>query len=247
VPDLLAKLDGRSVTRFDGRTETLHTAGAVTHAVRMTWSQQALSALAHPQIAYLLLMLGTLGLTVELWSPGAVLPGVAGGICLLLAFFAFQVLPVSAAGILLILFGLVLLILEVKVTSYGVLATGGLLSLLLGSMMLMDSPLPELRVGLRLIVPMSVAVAGIVFFLVRLAVLSQRTAPVTGRAGLLAETGLAIAAFGPGLAGRIQIHGEIWSAATDVPIHAGDMVRVVAVNGLTLTVTPLSRLAVERS
>jgi len=247
VPDLLAKLDGRSVTRFDGRTETLHTAGAVTHAVRMTWSQQALSALAHPQIAYLLLMLGTLGLTVELWSPGAVLPGVAGGICLLLAFFAFQVLPVSAAGILLILFGLVLLILEVKVTSYGVLATGGLLSLLLGSMMLIDSPLPELRVGLRLIVPMSVAVAGIVFFLVRLAVLSQRTAPVTGRAGLLAETGLAIAAFGPGLAGRIQIHGEIWSAATDVPIHAGDMVRVVAVNGLTLTVTPLSGLAVERS
>ena len=125
VPDLLRKLDGRTVKRFDGRTETLHTAGAVTRDVRMTRSQRLLSALAHPQIAYLLLMLGTLGLTIELWSPGAVLPGVAGGICLLLAFFAFQVLPVSTAGVLLILFGVVLLMLEVKVTSYGVLAVGG--------------------------------------------------------------------------------------------------------------------------
>ena len=136
----------------------------------MTWAQRTLSALAHPQIAYLLLMLGTLGLTVELWSPGAVLPGVAGGICLLLAFFAFQVLPVSAAGILLIMFGIVLLVLEVKVTSYGVLAVGGIVSLLLGSLMLVDSPLPELQVGLRLIVPVSIAVGGIVLFLVRLAV-----------------------------------------------------------------------------
>ena len=236
VPDLLAKLDGRRVTRFDGRSMTLHTAGAVTRAVRMTWAQQALSALAHPQIAYLLLMLGTLGLTVELWSPGAVLPGVAGGICLLLAFFAFQVLPVSAAGILLILFGMVLLILEVKVTSYGVLATGGLISLVLGSMMLIDSPLPELRVGLRLIVPLSVAVAGIVFFLVRLAVRSQRTRPITGAAGLLAETGVALGTFSPGDVGRVQTHGEIWSAVADVPIHAGDTVRIVSVNGLLLTV-----------
>ena len=247
VPDLLAKLDGRSVTRFDGRAVTLRTAGAATHMVRMTWAQQTLSALAHPQIAYLLLMLGTLGLTVELWSPGAVLPGVAGGICLLLAFFAFQVLPVSAAGILLILFGMALLILEVKVTSYGVLATGGLISLLLGSMMLIDSPLPELRVGLRLIVPLSVAVAGIVFFLVRLAVRSQRTRPITGAAGLLAETGVALGTFGPGDVGRVQTHGEIWSAVADVPIHAGDTVRIVAVNGLLLTVASAPQPRAEPS
>ena len=174
VPDLLRKLDGRTVNRFDGHAVTLHTANAVTRSVSMTWAQRTLSALAHPQIAYLLLMLGTLGLTVELWSPGAVLPGVAGGICLLLAFFAFQVLPVSAAGILLIMFGIVLLVLEVKVTSYGVLAVGGIVSLLLGSLMLVDSPLPELQVGLRLIVPVSIAVGGIVFFLVRLAVGAQR-------------------------------------------------------------------------
>ncbi len=126
-------------------------------------------------------MLGTLGLTVEIWSPGAVLPGVVGGICLLLAFFAFQVLPVSATGVLLILFGVVLLLLEVKVTSYGVLAVGGLVGLLLGSMMLVDSPLPELQVGLRLVVPISLAVGAIIFFLVRLAVRAQRGGSVTGR------------------------------------------------------------------
>ena len=102
----------------------------------MTWTQKVLSAVAHPQIAYLLLMLGTLGLTVELWNPGSILPGVAGGICLLLAFFAFQVLPVSYVGVLLILFGLVLLILEIKVTSFGLLAVGGVLSLFFGSILL---------------------------------------------------------------------------------------------------------------
>src|SRR5262249_59520 len=146
--DLLRKLDGRSVVRFDGRTETIHTSNVSLVTVEMTWAQRVLSVLAHPQIAYLLLTLGTLGLTIELWSPCAVLPGVAGGICLLLAFFAFQVLPISYAGVLLILFGIVLLVVEVKVASYGLLGVGGVLSLLLGSMMLIDSPLPELQVGL---------------------------------------------------------------------------------------------------
>ena len=240
VPDLLTKLDGRSVTRFDGRVETLRTAGATTRAVHMTWAQRTLSALAHPQIAYLLLMLGTLGLTVELWSPGAVLPGVVGGICLLLAFFAFQVLPVSAAGVLLILFGVLLLVLEVKVTSYGVLAVGGLVGLLLGSLMLVDSPLPELQVGLRLVVPISLGVAVIIFFLVRLAVRAQRGGSVTGNAGMLAETGRALSAIAPSAVGQIQTHGEIWSATSPVPIQAGDIVRVVAVKGLVLTVVPES-------
>jgi len=238
VPDLLRKLDGRTVNRFDGHAVTLHTANAVTRSVSMTWAQRTLSALAHPQIAYLLLMLGTLGLTVELWSPGAVLPGVAGGICLLLAFFAFQVLPVSAAGILLIMFGIVLLVLEVKVTSYGVLAVGGIVSLLLGSLMLVDSPLPELQVGLRLIVPVSIAVGGIVLFLVRLAVGAQRHRAVTGDAGMLDEVGRALTSFERGSVGQVQAHGEIWTAKADVPIHAGDPVRVVAVKGLMLTVDP---------
>ena len=131
-------------------------------------------------------------MTIELWSPGAVLPGVAGGICLLLAFFAFQVLPVSYAGVLLILFGLALLVLEVKVTSYGLLGVGGVVSLLLGSMMLIDSPLPELQIGLRLIIPVTLGIAGILLFLVTLAVNAQRTRPVTGASAMLHELGYAL-------------------------------------------------------
>jgi membrane-bound serine protease (ClpP class) len=161
VPELLAKLDGREIVRFDGARQTLRTAGASIERVEMTWAQRVLSAIAHPQIAYLLLTLGTLGLTIELWNPGAVLPGVVGGICLLLAFFAFQVLPISYAGVLLILFGIVLLVLEVTVTSFGLLAAGGVISLFLGSIMLIDSPLPELQVGLRLIVPITRAISAI--------------------------------------------------------------------------------------
>lgn len=236
VPTLLRQLDGRRVTRFDGRIETLRTAGATIERVELTWAQRFLSLLAHPQIAYLLLTLGTLGLTIELWNPGSILPGVVGGICLLLAFFAFQVLPVNFAGVALIVFGIILLILEVKVTSYGLLGAGGVLSLLLGSIMLVDSPLPELQVGLRLIVPMTLAISGILVFLVRLAVQAQRTRPVTGDAGMIDELGKALSPIAPGGVGSVQTHGEIWTATSSEPIEAGEKVRVVGVNGLVLTV-----------
>jgi membrane-bound serine protease (ClpP class) len=236
VPSLLAELDGRSVTRFDGRTETLRTAGASIERVELTWAQRFLSMLAHPQIAYLLLTLGTLGLTIELWNPGSILPGVAGGICLLLAFFAFQILPVNFAGVALIVFGIILLILEVKVTSYGLLGVGGVLSLLLGSIMLIDSPVPELQVGLRLIVPITLGVSGILLFLVRLAVEAQLTRPVTGEAGMVDELGRALSAIPAGGVGSVQTHGEIWTAKSAEPIYAGETVRVVGVDGLVLTV-----------
>src|SRR5439155_664279 len=118
IEELLRQLDGRTVMRFDGTPVVLRTAGARVVAIDMNWRQRLLSAIAHPNVAYILLSLGTLGLTIELWSPGAVLPGVAGGLCLLLAFFAFQILPVNYAGLLLILFGLLLLVLELKITSY---------------------------------------------------------------------------------------------------------------------------------
>jgi membrane-bound serine protease (ClpP class) len=238
LPELLRKLDGRTVRRFDGSEQRIRSAAAVERAVGMTWAQRVLSAIAHPQIAYLLLMLGTLGLTVELWNPGAIFPGVAGGICLLLAFFAFQVLPVSYAGVLLILFGLVLLILEVKVTSFGLLAIGGVLSLFFGSILLMDSPLPELQVGLRLVVPVTLTLSAIMLFLVRLAVKAQRVQPITGEAGMIGNAGQALTSIDPGGTGRIRTRGEIWTATSAEPITAGDMVRVVNVHGLRLTVRP---------
>jgi membrane-bound serine protease (ClpP class) len=236
IDELLTKLDGRTILRFDGRTETLRLAGATRRAVEMTWAQRVLSAVAHPQIAYLLLTLGMLGLTVEFWNPGAIFPGVAGGICLLLAFFALQVLPVSYAGVLLILLGLVLLILEVKVTSFGVLAVGGVASLFFGSLMLIDSPLPEMQIGLRMIVPITLTLSGIILFLVQLAVKAQTQRSVTGAAGMIDETGRALTSIDPGGVGRVQTHGEIWTATSSEPIAAGERVQVVDVKGLLLTV-----------
>lgn len=236
VPELIRKLNGRTVRRFNGATVTLDLGNAVIHVVEMTLPQQVLSAIAHPQVAYLLLTLGTLGLTIELWSPGAILPGVAGGICLLLAFFAFQVLPVSYAGVLLILFGFVLLVLEIKVTSHGLLAVGGIASLLFGSLMLIDSPLPELQIGLRFILPIVFALSGIILFLVRLGVQAQGRPAVTGESGMLQSTAEALTPIEAGGVGRVATHGEIWTATALDPIRAGERVVVTAVNGLQLTV-----------
>jgi membrane-bound serine protease (ClpP class) len=239
VADLLAKIDGRTITRFDGSTRTLRLQGASTHPIEMTWAQRLLSAVAHPQIAYLLLTLGMLGLTVEFWNPGAIFPGVAGGICLLLAFFALQVLPISYTGILLILLGLVLLILEVKVTSFGVLAVGGVTAVFFGSLMLIDSPLPELQIGLRMIIPITLSVSAIILFLVQLAIKAQKQRAVTGPAGMLDEVGDALTSIDPGGVGRVRTHGEIWTATSEEPIAAGARVQVVGVKGLLLTVRRL--------
>lgn len=236
LDDLLKKIDGRTVTRFDGRSATLRTAGATVVPITMTRRQRILSAIAHPNIAYLLLSLGTLGLTIELWSPGAVLPGVVGGVSLLLAFFALQVLPINFAGVLLMIFGLVLLALEIKVPSYGLLTVGGVVSLIFGSLMLIDSPAPELQLSIPLVVSVVVGFTAIAAFLVRLALTAQRAAPVTGVEGLIGESGVALEPIAAGAAGRVRVHGEIWSARADEPIAIGDRVKTTHVNGLTLTV-----------
>jgi membrane-bound serine protease (ClpP class) len=236
TPELLRRLDGRTVTRFDGATIVLKTAGARVVPIEMTLRQRVLSAIAHPEVAFILLTLGTLGLTIELWSPGAVLPGVAGGLCILLAFFAFQILPVNYAGLLLMLFGLLLLMLEVKITSYGLLTAGGLASLLFGSMILMDSAVPELQLSLRLVLPIVFGLASIVVFLVRLALASQRRQPVGGVAGMIGGFGYALTSIEPGKAGRVATHGEIWRAIAREPIAEGDHLRITEVDGLTVTV-----------
>jgi membrane-bound serine protease (ClpP class) len=236
VPDLLTQLDGWVIKRFDGHTETLWTADARIEPLAMSFRQRVLSTLAHPNIAYILLSLGILGLTIELWSPGAVLPGVVGGICLLLAFFTFQVLPVNYAGVLLILFGLVLLVLEIKVASFGLLGAGGVVSLLLGSMILIDAPTPELRVSLGLIIPVVVALSAILLFLVRLAVLSQRRPSVTGASGMVGASGVALTPIPAGGTGRVSARGEIWTARSAEIIAEGDKIPVSGLDGLTLTV-----------
>lgn len=236
VSDLLRKLDGRTITRFEGATTTLKTQNARIIPIEMSLRQRVLSAIAHPNIAYILLSLGTLGLTIELWSPGAILPGVVGGLCLLLAFFALQVLPVNYTGLLLMMFGLLLLVLEIKVTSFGLLTLGGVLSLIFGSMMLVDSPLPEWQLSLGLVIPVVLGFTGIAVFLVRLGLAAQRRRSVTGEAGMIDEVGEALSAIEPGSPGRVTTHGEIWRAVAAEPIAAGDRVRVTNVDGLTLTV-----------
>lgn len=236
VPDLLAQLDGRTIRRFDGRTAVLHTRGARVVALEMSLRQRVLSSIAHPNIAYLLLSLGMLGLTIELWSPGAILPGVVGGVSLLLAFFALQLLPVNYAGLLLILLGLLLLALEIKVTSYGLLTGGGLVSLVFGSMILIDSPAPELRVSLRLVVAVVLGFAAIGITLVRLGLAAQRQPAVTGEMGMIDQPGQALTAIVPGGRGRVFIHGEHWQATAADPIAEGTRVRVASVHGLILTV-----------
>ena len=236
LTDLLRQLDGRTITRFDGSTVVLATRNAEVVPVEMNLRQRLLSAVAHPNVAYLLFSLGTLALTIELWNPGAVLPGVVGGICLLLAFFAFSVLPVNFAGLLLILFGLLLFALEIKVVSYGLLTTGGLVSLVLGSMILMDSTLPELQLSLRTVIPIVLGFAGVALLLVRLAVAAQRLPPATGTSAMRDEGGLALTAIEPGRPGRVATHGEIWRATADEPILEGARIRVTRVDGLTLVV-----------
>ena len=234
--DLLSKLEGRSVARFDGRTITLHTASASVIPVTMTLRQRVLSAVAHPNVAYILLTLGTLGLTIELWNPGAILPGVVGGLSLLLAFFALQVLPINYAGLLLMLFGVILLALEIKVTSFGLLAAGGVISLIFGSLMLIDSPAPELQLSLSLVLSIVLGFTAVAAFLVRIAVAAQRAPAVTGAEGLVEEAGEVLTPIKPESTGHVRVHGEIWRAKANEPIGVGDQVRVTHVEGLTLTV-----------
>jgi membrane-bound serine protease (ClpP class) len=236
--DLLDKIDGR-VVKTPTRQVVLHTRGAAIQPIGIGFRDRVLNIITDPNVAYVLMMLGMLGLFFELSNPGVILPGVIGGISLILAFFAFQSLPISYAGLLLILFGVVLLIAEVKVTSHGVLAVGGVVAMLLGSLMLFDTPTAELRVSWWVILP-TVGVTAAVFVVALAAglrALARR--PMTGAAGMVGGTGVARSALDP--VGDVLVQGELWRAvAEDGPIAIGETVRVTAVNGLTLKVVKAS-------
>ncbi len=231
--ELLARLDGREVALPD-RTVRLATRGARLDTFEMGWTQRLLSAVVHPNVAYILMMLGILGLIFEFTHSGTGFSGLAGLICLLLAFYAFQVLPVSYAALGLILVGLGMLIAEIKVVSHGLLAAGGVVALLLGSLMLFQSPAPELRVSLALALTTVATVAGIVLFLVWNAVRAQTRPALAGAAAMIGETGRAMTDLNPD--GQVFVHGEIWNATAAAAVAAGAPVRVTRVDGLHLTV-----------
>lgn len=235
VPDLLTKLNFRTV-QIQGKPVVLTTANAKVIEIPMTLRQKVLATVVHPNVAYILMMLGILGLIFEFTHPGVVFPGVAGLICLALALYAFQVLPVNYAAVGLIVFGLILLVAEIKVTSYGLLAIGGIVSLTLGSLMLFDSSETSIRISLGVVGSMVITLAAITLFLVQ-RVIHSRTYPVaTGRQGMIGLEGEALTDLNPG--GMVFVHGETWSADSPVPVLKGQKVRVTQLDGLRLTVEP---------
>jgi len=233
--ELIQALDSRQIKRFDGRLETLNLTERETWEIPLTFRQKLLMTIANPNLAYILLMIGLLGLYFEFANPGAILPGVLGGISLLLAFFSFQILPVNYVGLLLIILGTVLFILEVKVHSYGALTMGGIVSVLLGSIMLIRSPVPELRPSLKFIIPVALGVSLVFIFLVYLVIRAHTRRTITGREGMVGETGKVLTWSEK--EGKVFVHGEIWRAVAEESLLRGDRVEVVEVkNNLTLKV-----------
>src|SRR5438093_9839146 len=235
VPDLLAKIDGRTVKTARGPV-TLATRDAVVKPIEVRFRDRFLALITDPNIAYILMMVGMLGIFFELQNPGVVLPGVIGGISLILAFFAFQSLPINWAGVLLILFGVALLIAEIKVVSHGVLTAGGVVAMVLGSFMLYEAPEVGFRVSWTVILPTVGATAGLVVWAVSAGVRAMMKSPVTGAAGMIGRVVVARSGLGP--EGQVQVDGEIWRAVSEgEAIPAGAKVRVTAVDGLTIKVS----------
>ena len=235
LPDLLEKIDGRVVKTKRGAV-TLETKGAPVKVIDIRFRDRFLALITDPNIAYILMMVGMLGIFFELSNPGVVLPGVIGGISLILAFFAFQSLPINWAGLLLILFGVALLIAEIKIASHGVLTIGGVVSMVLGSFMLYEAPEAGFRVSWTVILPTVGASAGLVVWAVSAGVRAMMRPPTTGAAGMIGQHAVVRAALDP--EGQVQLDGELWRAvAEDAPVPAGETVRVTGVDGLTLRVS----------
>jgi membrane-bound serine protease (ClpP class) len=234
VPDLLAKIDGRTVKTARGPV-VLATRGVEAIAVEVGLRDRFLNVITDPNVAYVLMMLGMLGLFFELSNPGVILPGIIGGISLILAFYALQSLPINFAGLLLILLGLVLLIAEIKIVSHGVLAIGGVIALALGSLLLFDSPEVSFRISpWLLVVAVGVMATGVLVTMAASAHALRRPA-MLGSEGMIGATGVARGALAPD--GQVHVGGELWRAvAQGGAVADGRSVRVVAVEGLTLTV-----------
>jgi membrane-bound serine protease (ClpP class) len=236
--ELIDALDGRTITRFDGESLVLRLKGEAVVDYPMSARQKFLLTISNPNLAYILLMVGLFGLYFEFAHPGAILPGVLGGISLLLAIFAFQILPINYVGLLLILLAIGLFFLEVKVHSFGILALGGITAMVIGSMMLINAPIPELRPSLRLIIPIAVGLSLIFLMLVFLVVKAHGRKAFTGREGLVGEVGVAQTDLAP--EGKVFVHGELWNAEAEATIPKGSKVKVVeALDSLKIRVEKL--------
>jgi membrane-bound serine protease (ClpP class) len=232
---LFEALEGREITRFDGRKEVLHLAGAEVIPYGLTLRERIISSIADPNVGFILLIVGALGLYVEFNSPGLILPGVVGGILLLLGASSLSVLPLSWVGVSLLLLGAMLFVLEAHFASHGILGTGGTVALVLGALMLIDGP-PEMRIHLATALSVSIPFALITMFLLSLAIKARRNKSLMGGEGLLNEIGEARTVLAP--SGKVFVHGEYWDAVSSSPVESGREVRVVAVDGMKLRVEP---------
>jgi len=234
--DLLKQVHGRVVTVSSG-SKTLNTKNAAIEQVGMNFSERFLDMISDPNIAYILMMLGVYGILFELYSPGSIAPGVIGVICLILAFYAMHTLPVNYAGLALIVVAFILFILEVKITSYGILGIGGVIALAIGSIMLIrtESALEFIRISWGVIVPTTLVTAAFFLFLVGMAVKGQKLKSITGEEGIVGEEGEALATLEP--SGMVRVHGELWKAeSVSGSISPGQKIKVTAINNLTLFV-----------
>lgn len=236
--DLFKQMEGRTVTRFNGSTVTLHLVGKPVRTYEMSLKQRILAALMDPNMTFIILVIGVLALYVEFNHPGAVLPGVVGLICILLAIFALNILPTRYAALALIVAAFALFALEAKFQSHGVLGVGGVVAMVMGGLLLVDGPIPEMRVHLWTALAVSLPFGGITVFLMTLALKAYKQKAVTGEEGLVGEIGVARTPLQP--EGKVFVHGELWDAVSSANVAAGDHVQVRSLDGLLLKVDPVS-------
>ena len=237
--DLLRQLDGRDITRFDGTKVKLALSNPTRVEFQLSGRQKFLARIVAPDMFFLLLIVGVLGLYTEFTHPGMIAPGVIGGICLVLALYAMQILPVNIAGVFLILLALALFILEAKFTSHGILLAGGVVAMLLGATFLIRSPLTNGGVSLGIAIAVTLPFAALTVILMRLVLRSRKWKSATGREELLREQGIVITPIVSGAEGMIRIHGELWRAVSAQPVPEGQPVRVLKIEGLKLYVEPV--------
>ncbi|MBZ5592703.1 MAG: nodulation protein NfeD [Acidobacteriia bacterium] len=240
-PDLMRQLDGREITRFDGHKQVLHLGGFEMVQYEKNLRQRVLSAISDPNIALILLVLGALGIYAEFSSPGLIFPGVAGAILVLLGLSALSMLPINWLGATLLFLAFTFFVLEAKFASHGVLALGGTVAMILGAVILINSPLPEMRIRLSTAIAVTLPFALITVFLVSLVVRARTSKVVTGSEGMIGQIGVAIGDLTPG--GRVFVRGEYWNAVATSPLKAGERARVTAVDHLNLTVEPFENQA----
>ena len=236
--DLFKQMQGKTIKRFDGQNVTLDLVGQPVRGYEMTLKQKILAYIMDPNVAFILLAIGAFALYAEFNHPGAVLPGTVGVVFILLAIFALNLLPTRFAAVVLILASFVLFALEAKFASHGVLGIGGIVTMTLGALLLVDAPIPEMRVHLPTALAVSIPLGLITVFLMNIALKARRNKIVTGIQGLIGETGVAQSGLNP--EGKVFVHGELWDAVSSTPIPAGQAIVVRKVNGFVLQVDPAS-------